>query len=131
MRFNPMDILLVFIVLCGVVLLTFTYLQDRPPHLIVLNEAGEGVVVDVYGKNKCSLHITGDVKNEGDIKAIDGSITCSTTGSENAVFGIGSANVGEVMPHKTKEFAIDAFFSACPEYDVDFSCKTSCENCPD
>jgi hypothetical protein len=130
MRFNPMDILLVLIVLCGVVLLTFTYLQDRPPHLVVINEEGQGVVVDVYGKSKCSLHITGDVKNEGDIEALSSSITCSTIGGGNAGFGIGSANVGGVMPHKIKAFAMDAFFSVCPEYDVDFSCKTSCENCP-
>ncbi|ODS40244.1 hypothetical protein BEH94_12005 [Candidatus Altiarchaeales archaeon WOR_SM1_SCG] len=126
MNLMKLDILFVLIVACGVVLLTFSYLQDRPPYLVIVEQEGVAIVVDVYGQTKCSMNITGNVKNLGDTTAFKSNVECRS----NQFIGFGSASdLGEVLPHKTKEFSMTAHFPECPTTNIEFLCEAGCENC--
>lgn len=126
---RSIDILLVLIVLSGTILLTYTYFQDRPPYLVIASSEGKGVVVDVYSNNKCSLQITGEVKNIGDVHALGSRVACIAK-EGNKESGFGGAQLGEIAPHRSKDFSMNAYFTQCPTTGVSFECVATCENCP-
>jgi len=127
---KQIDIILVLIVIAGTVLLTYTYVQDRPPLLVLSKVDGTVEVVGVSGNDKCTIQITGAVKNDGDINAVNSRITCSVKGGYNKIVGIGATDAGEIAPHKTKDFSINAHLYECPLSGVELSCTTMCDGCP-
>ena len=59
------DIFLSLIVVVGIILVTYTYLNASPPSFVLSKEYGEVEIVGVSG-DKCTIEIAGEIKNEGD-----------------------------------------------------------------
>ncbi len=121
------DIYMVVIALVMVVLLTFIYLQERSPSLVL---SKEDLDMEIHNE-ECFIKVTGKVRNEGDVTAVNPEVFCNVLGAGNKIIGNGSDELTNIYAHKLKEFKMTIPL-ACENMSVglDLSCYVKCENCP-